>query len=842
VVLASGSGLFNANSAFLSLGGGRWLTYLTNPSAAHDLGPFASPDFRQVNAPIGTAPAVASGNGNLWSDASTVSASLSGAVSKVYDGTVDIAMTGASLGTPTGFLFGETPTSVDLSSVTGTLASKNVGTGVVSIPAMALPPVLDVGSVPTYGYQIGAASGSIATVTGRPLTISATGVAKTYDGTTSASVTVTPQGLLTGESVIVSSTAAFTDKGAGVGKPINVNDISLSGPAAGNYSLQATTATTGADIRPASISVSGITAENKVYDGTTKATLVLGGAALTGKIGVDDVTLGNGALGTFDNKNAGLAKPVGVTALSLVGADASNYVLQNTTATTNATITQVGISAITGVTAANKVYDGTTSATLVTGAASFAGKISGDTLLVAGGTGAFGDKNAGQAKTVDITGLTLGGADAVNYKLVSNAASTTATISPASLGISGITAADKVYDGNTSATLSVGVATLTGVIGRDVVTVSGKATGAFSDKNVGAGKSVSFSGLSLDGADAANYTVANATGTGTGAITRLPSVAWTGAAGDNLWSSARNWVGGAVPDGANVAAVSIPAGVGTVVMDSPNVTLDSISSGSAVAQSGSGSLVTSALSVTTQGGLNLGNAANQIARLSASNTGSGNIDIRNTGAIDLAGLVNTGGNITVVNTGGVTTSGPVRALSVSISPPPSVSIAANSPLTIGSAGVEASGDITLTATNLTSAGNLTLDGPVRSDTRVAIVAANNLLQNSAVFGARGVAASAGGTITLGPLASTDGSPVTYRVAGALVTPPIALLPPAPERLPADSPSQQEVMKQVDVIVTFLDRFEKTVEKQQTASDDSSPDDRKKRREREAITTEEAICR
>ncbi len=666
--------------------------------------------------------------------------------------------------------------------------------------------------------------------------------AKIYDGTPTATVTVTPVGVIVGENVIVSSTAAFADKNAGLGKPININDITLTGPNAGNYSLKSTSATTGADIGRAGISVAGITAENKVYDGTTKATLVLGGASLIGKIGTDDVALGSNAAGTFDNKNVGVAKPVSVTAISLAGVDADNYVLQTSTVIPNATITQADISAITGITADNKVYDGTTSATLATGSASFAGKISGDTLVVAGGSGTFADKNAGLAKPVSITGLSLGGADAVNYKLAATTASTTANISRASLGVSGISAEDKVYDGSTSATLRVGVATLTGIIGTDVVTVSGTATGAFSDKNVGVGKAVSFSGLSLEGADAANYTVANATATGTGAITRLESVNWTGAAGDGLWSSAGNWNANALPDGANVAAVSIPSGMGTVVMNTPSVNVQSITSGSTVVQNSNGSFVTSALSLTTQGGISLGNGANQIATLSAANTGSGDITIANTGAINLAGITNTGGSITVVNTGAVSTSGPISALSVSITPPPSVSLTANSPLTIGSAGVTASGDITLTATNLTSPGNLVLDGPVRSDTKVAIVAANNLLQNSAVFGAKGVTASAGGAITLGPLASTDGSPVAYRVAGALVTPPVALLPPVPEVPPAGSPVQQEMTRQVDVIVTFLDRFEEAVEKQQTASDDIGPDGRKKKRDNEAITTEEAICR
>ena len=77
----------------------------------------------------------------------------------------------------------------------------------------------------------------------------------------------------------------------------------------------------------------------------------------------------------------------------------------------------------------------------------------------------------------------------------------TLTINPATLTASGFTAGNKTYDGTTDATLSGG--TVTGLVGSDVVTVS--ATGAFADVNVGTGKTVSISGLTLGGADAGNY-------------------------------------------------------------------------------------------------------------------------------------------------------------------------------------------------------------------------------------------------------------------------------------------------------------------------------------------------
>ena len=54
--------------------------------------------------------------------------------------------------------------------------------------------------------------------------------------------------------------------------------------------------------------------------------------------------------------------------------------------------------------------------------------------------------------------------------------------------MSGITASNKTYDANTTVTLNTGGVTYTGLIGGDVF--NGTYTGAFSDKNVGTGKTV----------------------------------------------------------------------------------------------------------------------------------------------------------------------------------------------------------------------------------------------------------------------------------------------------------------------------------------------------------------
>jgi hypothetical protein len=152
---------------------------------------------------------------------------------------------------------------------------------------------------------------------------------------------------------------------------------------------------------------------------------------------------------------------------------------------------------VSGIKAIDKVYDANTSATVNT--ANAAGWIVGDTVTVSA-TGTFGSKNVGTNKTVTLSGAQYGGADAGNYSFTDQA-TTTANITQKAITVSGITAGDKVYDANTSAI--VNTANAAGWIVGDTVTVS--ATGTFSDKNAGNGKTVTLSNTQYGGADAGNY-------------------------------------------------------------------------------------------------------------------------------------------------------------------------------------------------------------------------------------------------------------------------------------------------------------------------------------------------
>jgi len=189
----------------------------------------------------------------------------------------------------------------------------------------------------------------------------------------------------------------------------------------------------------------------------------------------------------------------------------------------------------------------------------------------------------------------------------------------------------------------------------------------------------------------------------------------------------------------------------------------------------------------------------------------------------IAGIANSAGSVDVVNTGAIVTTGLVSASG-------NVEVVANSPLTIGVPGITAGGGISLSASNLTSAGNLTLDGPITAGSSVVLIAANNLVQNSSVFGVNGVTATAGGAISYGPFATSNNSPVRYSAGGVGVTAP-------PTELFSGTPAAQ-----TDVLVTFLDLFEAAVQKQQAGALDTNPDGSKKKKSDDAIVTEGEICR
>ena len=269
-------------------------------------------------------------------------------------------------------------------------------------------------------------------------------------------------------------------------------------------------------ILPKSVSITGITARNKTYDGSANADFNVSEAHIEGIVGDDSLIVAS-ATGTFADENVGTDKDVHISEICLGGADAANYTVgsesQNTTV---ASITAKEIT-VSGIAAQDREYDGSTTVVLAYSDVTFAGLVEGDTLTVASATGAFEDKNAGDDKPVSISEIILGGEDADNYT-VSQPADVTATISPKNVTITGAVAANKTYDGSTAATVT-DPGTVKGVIPGDIVTVQAGAA-QFASADVGEGIRVTFSGFTLTGADAGNYVLSAQPADGVADITK----------------------------------------------------------------------------------------------------------------------------------------------------------------------------------------------------------------------------------------------------------------------------------------------------------------------------------
>ncbi|MBC7377480.1 MAG: hypothetical protein H7346_08615, partial [Burkholderiaceae bacterium] len=255
----------------------------------------------------------------------------------------------------------------------------------------------------------------------------------------------------------------------------------------------------------------------KTYDGGLSA---FGSAAVVGGSLFGSDSLGGGSF-AFTDKNVGIGNKTVTTSGVTVndGNGGLNYSVTYADNTTS-TINRAGLAL--RANSVVKTYDG--GLTVTGGTAQVIGGTlaSGDS--VSGGSFAFTDKNAGTFnKTVTTTGVTVGdGVNNANY-VVSYADNTTSTINQAVLTVT-TAGVDKVYDGNTAATVTYGSDKVAG----DVLNFSNTSS-TFAGKNVGTGVAISVAGISASGADAGNYVLAsNASSTSANITARTLNVSTTG--------------------------------------------------------------------------------------------------------------------------------------------------------------------------------------------------------------------------------------------------------------------------------------------------------------------------
>ncbi|QHL87064.1 T9SS type A sorting domain-containing protein [Nibribacter ruber] len=413
---------------------------------------------------------------------------------KVYDGTTsaNASLSHNALGSDV----------VNLASTGATFADKNVGPNkVVTVAGISIAAG---GQGSNYTLSTTSATGS-ASITARPLKVTATASGKTYDGTTATTAILASDKI--GEDIISLSygAAEFSDKNAGTGKTVSITGISMSGAGATNYTLFNTSTTAVASITRKALSLSGVSAETKVYDGSTMAALV-GSPSLPDAISTDDISVDISSMAAaFDTKTVGVNKAILITnpTAALTGNDKINYTL---TTNVKGAITPLAITGV--VTVGNKVYDKTTTGSI--SSKSLEGKIGNDVVSLVGGTASFEDENVGTGKMVTVTGLGLSGADAGNYT-VNATATTTADIAPRAVVLT-VHAQNRDYDGTTNASATIS----TNILAGDNLGVEyGDAT--FASKNVGT-HAVTVSGITFVGTDRDNYEIptgAEASGTAT---------------------------------------------------------------------------------------------------------------------------------------------------------------------------------------------------------------------------------------------------------------------------------------------------------------------------------------
>jgi hypothetical protein len=443
----------------------------------------------------------------------TLAVSLTGTVAKTYDGTDAATLTPANY-VLSGIKNGDAVTLNNPTS--GTYAQSDVGTGIaVTVNGLALG-----GASGNYVLAQNSVTGDVGTITPILLTVDITGnPTKVYDATTTATLSppdYTLSGFVTGQGGEVTQTAGtYASANAGAQTvTANLTGADFSANAGTNpadYTLPATASGPGTILQaPLQLAVVIVNDPSKVYDGTNVATLTPQDYALTGFLPGEGATVTQ-TVGTYASPDAGIRL---VTAMLTAGdydpndlTNLANYILPTIAVGPGTIAPAVLTASIIGN--PTKTYDTTTGATLGFANYSLSGFVAGQGGTVTQTMGTYASANAGaQIITADLDGLYIianAGTNFANYILPTSATGP-GTINPAPLTVNGIFALDKFYDGNTRAKLNTDAAALQGILDDDIVLLATMdATGRFAYAGPGKNIPVFVSGLSIYGADAANY-------------------------------------------------------------------------------------------------------------------------------------------------------------------------------------------------------------------------------------------------------------------------------------------------------------------------------------------------
>jgi autotransporter-associated beta strand protein len=273
----------NAGSSALSATGTDkyWRVWSTNEDpfgvigVGDTKGDLAS-DFIEYAATYGATTVSGTGNGFLYTLAPTITVSLNGSVSKVYDATRVATLA------PENYSYsGKVNGDEVIFSIAATYDTKDVGTAkLVSATVSDLQATNS--SIPVYGYALSAnpISDNIGVTSAKAITVTGTtATGKTYDAGLGASIVTTSSALTNGAAsasdnkfysgdditlVKTGATGSYATKDVDTNKAVSVTGFTLTGADAGNYTVSdASGATATISARP--INVIADLNQSKVY-------------------------------------------------------------------------------------------------------------------------------------------------------------------------------------------------------------------------------------------------------------------------------------------------------------------------------------------------------------------------------------------------------------------------------------------------------------------------------------------------------------------------------------------------------------------------------------------------
>ncbi|NTW51358.1 MAG: filamentous hemagglutinin N-terminal domain-containing protein [Chlorobiaceae bacterium] len=361
----------------------------------------------------------------------------------------------------------------------------------------------------------------------------------------------------------------------------------------------------------------------KTYNGSA----VFSNVAVAGVNG-ETFTVASATADIKDTTATHFESSIGTISGTNLHADPNNYnslVVTNLTGVHNtATINKVTLTL-----SGSRVYDGFTTFDGVDfgTAGSISTGIGSETIALTG-SGTVGFKNVALgAQSLATGGFTLNngtnGGLAINYQIAASGNTGTFTAKP--LTVTGLTADDKVYNGNDTATIS-GTAVFGGKVDGDELTINtGAITATFSDKNVGNNKLINLAGVVLSGGDASNYTSSGVSGL-TASITQAP-VTLIGTRTYNGLTSISGSIFGSIITGIGSETVTV-TGAGSVGSKDASATPQSLVTTGLSLANGTGGGLGSNYKIATLGNTVVITKADYTA-ISGSKTYNGNADFSN---------------------------------------------------------------------------------------------------------------------------------------------------------------------------------------------------------------------